>query len=107
MNHKAFSITTAAPINKLTMGAAFPPKATFPLPLNESEVTAFKDAQHRALPASFEELLALHSEQPPTQNTRSRALWAGGKAAGFRDMAFMTPFPPGWEFKILYSPSTR
>ncbi|KAJ5859307.1 Alpha/Beta hydrolase protein [Penicillium rubens] len=51
------------------MGAAFPPKATFPLPLDESEVTAFKDAQHRALPASFEELLALHSEQPPTDET--------------------------------------
>jgi hypothetical protein len=69
MNHKAFSITTAASINKSTMGAAFPPKATFPLPLNESEVTAFEDAQHRALPASFEELLALHSEQSSTHET--------------------------------------
>ncbi|KAJ5593274.1 Alpha/Beta hydrolase protein [Penicillium hordei] len=51
------------------MGAASPPKATFPLPPYESEITAFEDTQRRPLPASFEELLALRSEEPPTDET--------------------------------------
>ncbi|CAG8935035.1 unnamed protein product [Penicillium salamii] len=48
------------------MRAVPTPKATFPLPPYDSDIIIFEDTQHRPLPASIEELLALRSEEPPT-----------------------------------------
>ncbi|KAJ5347183.1 uncharacterized protein N7506_000436 [Penicillium brevicompactum] len=51
------------------MGTATVVQASLPLPPYDAEIITFEDTQHRPLPSSFEDLLALRSEEPPTDET--------------------------------------
>ncbi|CAG7939423.1 unnamed protein product [Penicillium olsonii] len=44
-------------------------EATLPLPPYDAEITKLEDTQHRPLPTSFEELLALRAEEPHKDET--------------------------------------
>lgn len=51
------------------LGVSEGPKASLPLPPYDTEIIKFEDTQHRPLPSSFEDLLALRSKEPPSDAT--------------------------------------